>query len=135
MPQLPSQPSRAHEPQPLKPKHLERTLSSERSHHSEKPAQHHQEQPLLTATRESLRAAAKTQRSRKSIGKTKKNVKIHLKKTFLVSELSEVPRKQSHNLVRSKPAMQDVWREAGKPALWLLTSSRLIQRFGGRKTL
>ena len=51
------------------------------------------------------------------------------------SEPSEVPRQQSHNLVRGEPATQDLQREAGKPALWLLTSSLLIQRFWGRKTL
>ena len=117
---------------PGTPKHLESTLCSRRIHRGYTAQQ---KGPPLTATRESLRAAAKTQLSQKLINKINKNLKTHFLKTFLVSEPSEVPRQQSHNLVRGKPAMQDLQREAGKPALWLLTSSPLIKRFVGRKIL
>ena len=54
----------------LKPAHLEPVLRNKRSHCSEKPVHHNEESPLLAATRESPRAATKTQRSQKT--KTKK---------------------------------------------------------------
>ena len=50
-------------PQLLKPVHLEPMLRNKRSHCNEKPEHHSEERPPLTATRESLRAATKTQRS------------------------------------------------------------------------
>ena len=34
--------------------------------------------------------------------------------TLLISEPSETPRQQSLNLVRNKPTLQDLKREAGK---------------------
>lgn len=40
----------------LKPVHLEPTLYNKRSHQNEKPTHHDEEQPLLTATEESLKA-------------------------------------------------------------------------------
>ena len=52
-------------PQLLKPTHLEPVLHNKRSHRNEKPAHHNEEQPPLAATRESPRAAMKTQRSQK----------------------------------------------------------------------
>ena len=55
----------AREPQLLKPARLEPVLRNKRSHHDEKPAHRNEEQPPLAATRESLRAAPKTQRSQK----------------------------------------------------------------------
>ena len=51
----------AHVPQLLKPLHLEPVLHDKRSHHSEKPAHHNKEEPLLAATRESLHTATKIQ--------------------------------------------------------------------------
>ena len=50
-------------PQLLKPAHLEPVLGNKRSHRNGKPAHHNEEYPLLAATRESPRAATKTQRS------------------------------------------------------------------------
>ena len=50
----------------LKPVHLEPMLHNKRSHHNEKPAHHNKELPLLATTRESPRAAMKTQCSHKS---------------------------------------------------------------------
>ena len=41
--------------------HLEPVLCNKRSHHNEKPAHCNKEEPLLNATRESPRAATKTQ--------------------------------------------------------------------------
>ena len=61
--------SGAREPQLLKPACLEPVLRNKRSHSSEKPAHHNEEQPPLAATRESLHAATKTQRSQKWINK------------------------------------------------------------------
>ena len=55
----------AHMPQLLKPVHLEPVLHSKRSHCNEKPAHHNKEYPPLTAARESLHTATKTQRSQK----------------------------------------------------------------------
>ena len=52
-------------PQLLKPAHLKPMLRNKRSHRNEKPAVRNEEYPLLTATRESLCAAMKTQRSQK----------------------------------------------------------------------
>ena len=52
-------------PQLLKPECLEPVLRNKRSHCSEKPTHQNEEQPPLTATRESLHAATKTQRSPK----------------------------------------------------------------------
>ena len=40
-------------------------LHNKRSHRNEKPAHHNEEQPRLAATRESPRAATKTQHSQK----------------------------------------------------------------------
>ena len=53
----------AHLPQLLKPEHLEPMLPHKKTHHSEKPPDYKEEQPLLAATRESPRAAMKTQHS------------------------------------------------------------------------
>ena len=64
-PQLLSLRSRAHEPQLLKPSCLEPVLHNNRSHHYEKPVHHNEKQPLLATTRESPRAAMKTQCSQK----------------------------------------------------------------------
>ena len=47
------------------PQLLEPVLHNKRSHCKEKPAHHNEEQPLLAATRESLRAATKTLCSQK----------------------------------------------------------------------
>ena len=63
MPQLLSLRSRACEPQLLKLMRLEPVLRNKRSHRNEKSAHHNEEQPPLTATRESLREATKTQHS------------------------------------------------------------------------
>ena len=52
-------------PQLLKPVHLEPVLRNKRSHHNEKPTHCNEEYPLLTATRESPRAATKIQHSQK----------------------------------------------------------------------
>ena len=60
-PQLLSLRSRAREPQLLKPVGLEPVLRNKRSHRNEKPADRNKEQPPLDATRESPRAATKTQ--------------------------------------------------------------------------
>ena len=48
-------------PQLLKPACLEPVLHNKRSHRNEKPAHRNEEYPPLAATRESPRAAAKTQ--------------------------------------------------------------------------
>ena len=50
-------------PQLPKPAHLEPILHNKRSHCNEKPTHHNEEQPLLATTRESPRAATKTQHS------------------------------------------------------------------------
>ena len=52
-------------PQLLKPVHLEPMLCNKRSHRNKKPVHLNEEQPLLAATRESPRAATKTQHSQK----------------------------------------------------------------------
>ena len=52
-------------PQLLKPMRQEPVLCNKRSHHDEKPMHHNKEEPPLAATRESLRAATKTQCSQK----------------------------------------------------------------------
>ena len=52
-------------PQLLKPMRLEPVLRNKRSHRSEKPVHHKEEEPPLAATRESPRAATKTQHSQK----------------------------------------------------------------------
>ena len=49
----------------LKLAHLEPVPRNKRSHRDEKPTHRNEEQPPLPATRESLRAAAKTQHSQK----------------------------------------------------------------------
>ena len=54
-------------PQLLKPMLLDPVLHNKRSHRSEKPVHHNEEYPLLTTTRESPRAATKTQHSQKLI--------------------------------------------------------------------
>ena len=53
-------------PQLLKHMRLEPVLRNKRSHRNEKPAHRNKECPLLAATRESLHAATKTQRSQKN---------------------------------------------------------------------
>ena len=55
----------AHVPQLLKPTHLEPMLRNKRSHRNEKHAHCNEEQPPLAATRESPRAAMKTQSGQK----------------------------------------------------------------------
>ena len=55
----------AHMPQLLKPVRLEPVLRNKRSHHSKKPTRCNKESPPLAATRESPRAATKTQHSQK----------------------------------------------------------------------
>ena len=55
----------AHVPQLLRPAHLEPMLCNKRSHRNEKPVHHNEEWSLLAATRESPRAATKTQHSQK----------------------------------------------------------------------
>ena len=52
-------------PQLLKPTCLEPAFRNKRSHHKEKPVHRNEEKPLLAATRESPRAAKKTQLSQK----------------------------------------------------------------------
>ena len=64
-PQLLSLCSRAHEPQLLKLARLEPMLYNKRSHHNKKHRHRNEEQPQLTAARESPCAATKTQRSQK----------------------------------------------------------------------
>ena len=64
-PQLLSLRSRAREPQLLKPTCLEPVLCNKRSHRNEKPVHRNEEWPPLAATRESPRAATKTQSSQK----------------------------------------------------------------------
>ena len=65
----------AHVLQLLKPARLKPMLHNKRSHRNEKPTHHDEEQPLLTATRESSHAATRTQCSQKN--------KI-IKKIFLI---------------------------------------------------
>ena len=55
----------------LKPECLEPVLHNKRSHRNEKPPHHNEEWPPLTATRESPRAATKTQCSQKRKEKKK----------------------------------------------------------------
>ena len=55
----------AHMPQLLKPACLEPVLCNKRSHCNEKPTHRNEEWPPLAATRESPRAATKTQHSQK----------------------------------------------------------------------
>ena len=64
-PQLLSLSSRAHAPQLQKLAFLEPLLRNRRSHRNEKPVHRNEEWPPLAATRESTRAARKTQRSQK----------------------------------------------------------------------
>ena len=54
-------------PRLLKLTHLEPVLRNKRSHRNEKPVHRKEEQPPLAATRDSPRAAMKTQRSQKLI--------------------------------------------------------------------
>ena len=61
----------AHVPQLLKPVRLEPVLRNKRSQRNEKPVHCNEEQLLLAATGESLRAATKTQRSQKKKKKKK----------------------------------------------------------------
>ena len=72
----------AHGLQLLKPTCLEPVLCNKRSHHNEKPVHRNEESPLLAATRESLRAATKTQRSQK---KTKTKTKKESESTVYIS--------------------------------------------------
>ena len=53
----------------LKPTFLELVVHNTRSHGNEKPTHRNEEQPLLAATRESLRAATKTQHSQNKLKK------------------------------------------------------------------
>jgi len=55
----------------LKPAFLELVVHNKRTHGNEKPTHHNEEQPLLAATRESLRAATKTQHSPSKLKKKK----------------------------------------------------------------
>ena len=57
--------SRALEPQLRKPMRLEPVLCNKRSHRNEQPAHRNEEQPPLAPTKESPRAATKTQCSQK----------------------------------------------------------------------
>ena len=73
----------AHVLQLLKPARLEPVLHNKRSHCSEKPEHHKEEQPLLAATRESPHTATKTQRSQKKkcyLNWKKSELKLWLKK-------------------------------------------------------
>ena len=63
-------------PQLPKPAHLESVLRNKRSHRNEKPVHRNEEQPPLAATRESPRAAMKTQCGQK-LKKKKKKSQIH----------------------------------------------------------
>ena len=65
----------ARAPQLLKPARVEPVLHNKRSHRNEKPAHLNKEWPPLAATRESLRAATKTQHSQKEINKINKFIK------------------------------------------------------------
>ena len=56
---------RARVPQLLKPVCIKPVLLNKRSHRNEKPVHCIEEYPLLTASRESLRATMKTLRSQK----------------------------------------------------------------------
>ena len=60
VPQLLALRSGTHEPQLLKPVHLEPVLRNKRSHRNEKPVHCNEEWPPLTTTRESPRTAMKT---------------------------------------------------------------------------
>ena len=71
----------AHMSQLLKPAHLEPVLCNKRSHRNEKPVHRNEEWPLLTATRESLHAATKTQCSQKEKKKNKKSKKGNFSET------------------------------------------------------
>ena len=64
-PQPLSMRSRAHALQRLSLRALEPVLLSKRGHHNEKPTQHDTEKPPPATTRESLRAATKTQYNQK----------------------------------------------------------------------
>ena len=64
-PQLLSLHSRACKPQLLKPVHLKPVFCNKRSHLNKKPAYHNEEWPPLATTKESPRAATKTQHSHK----------------------------------------------------------------------
>ena len=64
-PQLLSLHSGDHEPQLLRPAHLEPVLCNKRSRHNKKPAHRSKERPPLAATRWGLRTAMKTQHSQK----------------------------------------------------------------------
>ena len=57
--------SGAHEPQLLKPTHLEPMLCNGRGHHSERPMHPSEEWHMLVTTGDGLHAATKTQRSQK----------------------------------------------------------------------
>ena len=61
-------------PQLLKPVHLELVLCNKRSHHMRSPRTTTKSSPLLSATRESPRAATKTQPSQKKKKKKKANI-------------------------------------------------------------
>ena len=61
----------AHVLQLLKPVSLESELRNKRSYCNEKPAHHNEEKPSLTTTRESPRAATKTQQQRPNAAKNK----------------------------------------------------------------
>ena len=82
-PQLLSLRSRAREPQLLKPMRLQSVLRNKRSHCNEKPTHHNEGQPPLVATRESPRAATKTQHSQRQKKKKKLKKKMHITLTFI----------------------------------------------------
>ena len=77
-------------PQLLKPACPEPVFRNKRSHHNEKPAHHNEELPPLTATRESLHTAMKTQHSQKSINQS---INQSLKNFFKNGELINRPMK------------------------------------------
>ena len=66
------------------PARLEPVLCNNRSHRNKKPVHHNEEWPLLTTTRQSPRAATKTQCSQKNPQKTKtqKQTKIKQQEGF-----------------------------------------------------
>ena len=64
-PQLLSLCSRTHEPQLLKPVHLEPVLRNKRGRDSERPVHHDEEWPPLATARESPHTETKTQHSQK----------------------------------------------------------------------
>ena len=92
-------------PQLLKPVRLEPMLRNKRSYRSEKPAHRNEEYPPLTATRESLRAATKTQHSQKqTINKINKLKKKNNKKPKKTQKQTHRRRKQIYGYQRGREA-------------------------------